>query len=425
MEVHSSNLALFEPPPVESAIETVQWIHFAPLVIPKRGAALEYNIPRNSVMYMDLSKTVLQVKVRIRLQDGGDISPDNDVGLVNLALSSIFRQCDVSLYQTTINTSIGSNYSYKSYFDVLLGSTAAEAETVLQNELFYKDTAGAMDGTGLSGNNIGHYDRAVHTQNSKIAVLEGPIRMDICQQERLIVNGVKLKIKLSQMDDAFRLLCGDDKAYKVEIVDSVLKLCQVKLKPQVLVAQNQILTSRNAVYPFWRSDIKTFNMRTGDYECSLEDVYQGSITNEFVLAMCSSEAYSGSFQRNPFNFYHYNLTWLEVTASGSPTPCEPICPNFKLGDFTSCYSTLFNNDQKQPGLIGKKEYPDGYCIFMFRLQSQSGGDLHSAEKEGNLRIAMKFSEPLRENVTVILYAKFPELVTINGSRNIGLPYKRT
>ena len=60
---------------------------------------------------------------------------------------------------------------------------------------------------------------------------------------------------------------------------------------------------------------------------------------------------------------------------------------------------------------------------MFRLQSQAGGDLHSAEKEGNLRIAMKFSEPLRENVTLILYAKFPELVTINGSRNIGLPYK--
>ena len=51
-----------------------------------------------------------------------------------------------------------------------------------------------MDGTGIEGNNIGHYERMVHTAESKVAVLEGPIRMDICQQERLIVNGgVKIK----------------------------------------------------------------------------------------------------------------------------------------------------------------------------------------------------------------------------------------
>ena len=62
--------------------------------------------------------------------------------------------------------------------------------------MFYKDTAGYMDGTGL-GNNIGHYDRMLHTNNSKIAVFEGPIRMDSCQQERLIVNGVGVKIKFT------------------------------------------------------------------------------------------------------------------------------------------------------------------------------------------------------------------------------------
>ena len=270
------------------------------------------------------------MKVRIILQEGGgDIGPDDDIGLINPALSSTFQQCDVSLNQSTINTSVGSNYAYKAYFDVLLGSTTADADTVLQNELFYKDTAGAIDGTGLSGNNIGHYDRAVNTQNSKIAVLEGPIRMDICQQERLIVNEVKLKIKLSQMDDAFRLVSGDNKPYKLEIVDSVLKICQVKLRPEVLKAQNEILTSKPAMYPFWKSDVKTFNIHKGDYECKLEDVYQGSIPNQLVLALCSSEAYSGSFQKNPFNFYHYNLNWLKVTVNGNPTPCESLTPDFK------------------------------------------------------------------------------------------------
>ena len=83
-------------------------------------------------------------------------------------LSSIFQQCDISLNQRTINTSVGSCFRYKAYFDVLLNSSGTEAESILQTELFYKDTAGAMYGTGIEENNIGHYDRMLHTAESKL-----------------------------------------------------------------------------------------------------------------------------------------------------------------------------------------------------------------------------------------------------------------
>ena len=260
------------------------------MVIPKTGSALEFNISSNATTYTDLSKTLLQVKVKITRPDGSDIVPDDDVALVNLALSSLFGQCDVSFNQRTINTSVGSNYPYKAYIDVILDSIHYEAETVLQNELFYKDTAGTMDGTGLAGNNLGHYDRQIHTKSGKTVVLEGPIRMDICQQERLVVNGVKLKLKFSQTDNAFRLTRSDNTPYKVDIVDSVLKICQVKLKPQVLVAQNEILSSTPALYPIWSSNLKSYNIQQGNYEWGIEDVYRGSLPNNIVLALCSSEA---------------------------------------------------------------------------------------------------------------------------------------
>ena len=58
MDVHSSNLALFESPPVESAIECVEWIHFAPLVTPKRFGnllkpmiGLSGNVEAQSLLY--------------------------------------------------------------------------------------------------------------------------------------------------------------------------------------------------------------------------------------------------------------------------------------------------------------------------------------------------------------------------------------
>ena len=90
-------------------------------------------ISSNATTYTDLSKTLLQVKVKIMWADGSDIGPDDDVALVNLALSSLFGQCDVSLNQRTINTSVGSNYPYKAYFDVIVDSFHYEAETVRMN----------------------------------------------------------------------------------------------------------------------------------------------------------------------------------------------------------------------------------------------------------------------------------------------------
>ena len=88
----------------------MEWIHFAPVVIPKTGSALEFNIPDDATTCTDLSKTLLQVKVKIVKADGSNLSGDEDIALVNLALSSLFEQCDISLNQCTINTSVGSNY---------------------------------------------------------------------------------------------------------------------------------------------------------------------------------------------------------------------------------------------------------------------------------------------------------------------------
>ena len=81
-----------------------------------------------------------------------------------------------------------------------------------------------MDGTGLAGNNLGHYGRQVHTKSGKTAVLEGPMRMDICQQQQLVVDGEKLKLKFGQTDNAFRLAGCDNTPYKINIVDCVKDL---------------------------------------------------------------------------------------------------------------------------------------------------------------------------------------------------------
>ena len=61
-----------------------------------------------------------------------------------------------------------------------------------------------------------------------------------------------------QTTNPFRLLRNDTKAYKLKITDAILKVCHISLDPTMIVAHNQALKMSSALYPFWRSDIKSF-----------------------------------------------------------------------------------------------------------------------------------------------------------------------
>ena len=80
-------------------------------------------------------------------------------------------------------TSNGLNHPYKAYIDVPLNRTYDERASRLQSKLFYKDTSGTMEESGLKGGNLGHYNRMLQTNQSQILMLEGGIKVGICQQD--------------------------------------------------------------------------------------------------------------------------------------------------------------------------------------------------------------------------------------------------
>ena len=91
-QTYSSRLALFQKPRVESSVEEVQYINFGPRNGISEGSIIEFVIPGTSAEYIYLKRTRLKVKARIVMSDGTPIihKPDNQVGLVNLSLSSLF-----------------------------------------------------------------------------------------------------------------------------------------------------------------------------------------------------------------------------------------------------------------------------------------------------------------------------------------------
>ena len=113
---------------------------------------------------------------------------------MNLSLQSLFRQVDLCLQQQVMTSGVGLNYLYKAMIDTLLKFEEDPKDTQLQSQLFFKDTAGYMDSNVSDGGNLGLIQRDALTNKGQYIDMEGPIYFDVCQQDRLLINGIQTDV---------------------------------------------------------------------------------------------------------------------------------------------------------------------------------------------------------------------------------------
>ena len=140
-EGFDSRYGVFTPRPVNTATKQELFIDYRPISQIKTGQIIEFNVPNSSTYYMDLSRTRLHLKVRLLKANGDKTDATSKVGLINNALHSLWRQCDLALQQKIISPEIGVCYPYKSLLDNLLNHTKSQLDSKYNTQMFYKDTA--------------------------------------------------------------------------------------------------------------------------------------------------------------------------------------------------------------------------------------------------------------------------------------------
>ena len=424
LEGYQSNLALFHPKPVDTGIEQIQYIDYRPISQLTSGSFVEFNIAPGSMEYIDLRQTRLHLKVRILKSDGSMVTPEDNVAFVNLPMQAMFKQCDVSLQQVNISPTISCFYPQKSYIDTILFNSEDSAESQIQTQGFYKDTAGYMNSTNPSlGGNFGLTQRYMWTKDGNCFDMEGPLLVDCMMQERLILNGVQVNIKLYPSSNEF-VLMSDTNDYKVDLVDAVLKVCHMKVNSAIILSHDAALSEGNAIYPIIKSNIKTFSVAAGIQSFSQDDLFQGEVPTRVIVALSSSAAFNGTINKNPFNFENWNLNFLAFYVDGESRPATPLTPNYKTNNYTPEYLTLFSGTGKyrtNNGVyISKEDYAQGYAIYVIDLDENHSKDYVSLCRRGHTRLSIRFQDPLPEPIVVLAYAQTFSNFQIDKARNVIL-----
>ena len=428
-ECTKSELDLFHTPETQTAILSGKWIEL------KQEGALDGDVPvvfyhaGDGEKYYDLANSYVYFQVQIVDDKLAAIPANANVAPVNLFLHSMFSQLDITENDKLITQSTNT-YPYRAMFETLLNYSQDCKDSFLGASLYYKDTAGKMESWGAD--NIGWTQRKKWSEKSKIFEVFGKLHADIFLQDRLILNNVSMRIKLTRQDPKFCLM-GEETvkistvatpiSYKIKLLNASMFLRQALVNPDVLIGHALALEKTNAKYPIKKVEMKMFNISAGT-----STVYQtlanGIMPLRVVFAMVEGESYSGKITKNPFNFQHFNLASVELKINGDSAFSRSKL-DFTKGLTLLGYYSLFTGIDKlhEGNNITRDEYNNGYCLFAYDLTSDlcSGAHLDLIEK-GSLTLELTFEKSLITTVSVVVYLEYQQIIEITKERDVILDY---
>ena len=409
------NLNLFSLPAENVGVLDRRWVITGPVNTSiDANSVIEFNVDGNAEKYIDLKNTRLLINFKMFNADGKPLKETDMAAPINLFLATMWRQVEIQLNHENLR-GVNTNYPYKAIFDALLETTSGYKIGQLGSSMFAKDLGGMMDAHNKAGGNTGFDFRRNLTTESEECEMTGGFYLDICQQKenRLILNGVHLNIKMWPASNEFKFMA--DNACIIKLTRCALKLCLVTVNPEIMVAQREVMQIAPVVYPFYRSDIKTFSVAATEMNLTSENLFNSRVPHKVIVGIVTSKAYNGDFHLNPFNFKHFNVKQMTLTVDGNAVPSEGgFKPNFKSDKgnlFMEEYLALNGDNIGNPLWyhgIELKDFAKGYAIYVFSVRTE-----HDIKKRGLTRLNIEFAEALPEAVTVIVYGKFPDMYQID------------
>ena len=113
----------------------------------------------------------------------------------------------------------------------------------------------------------------------------------------------------------------------------------MSVSPAVCLGHSQALMKGNALYPLQRITLKTFSIPVGSRICSQEILFLCPLPRYMVIGLVDHASNTGSLNKNPFNFQHFNAAYVALCQDGRQVPAKAFQPQFNNNIYVrKCYN---------------------------------------------------------------------------------------
>ena len=421
-ELASSGLALFDQPIIDSSLLQGKFITIYPSSVLQDNGPFDFIIPSDGQDFTDLPFTRLEGCIEILNLAGATLTETDINAYVNLLPQSLFKQIEVSVNNTQIADLSTPTYAFKSYIETVLTYPKDAKDTTLLLEHFNKDTLEKENIFTLL-NSISFNKRNQFAKKGKI-YFSMLLHIDFFHSTKLLLPGCEIKLKFIRNSDTFSLL-GDTLQAKIKFHELKLMIRRVTVEPTIASKIEDAINKTPAIYPITQSKIKTFLIPKDVRQERISNIFRGVLPRSIIVGFVTTDAANGTINANPFKFEHFKLNHFQMYINGDPLLTEAFQPDFANSKFFREYRWFMDNlgwaHDKESNGVTMEEFKTNTFFLPFDLSPDlSNGATLSQLKEGSLDVLVSFNENLAQNVQMIVFATFNELLLIDKDRNVTL-----
>ncbi len=428
MDTSNSALCIFDEQSVQTGITKSTIDDYFPITSIAGGGRIEFHVPGNSETYIDMNDMNIHIKFKITKKTGAAIDDDDEVGLNNLAIATLFKDAILTIGDTQVEGG-QQIYPYLAYLHTVMQFQPQAQLSHMTLQGWVRDEATKFD-VNL---NDAFKDRQKWTEKGKVCELYGPLFFDLCQQSRPIISQTDLRIKLvpNKTDFSLNGFGGAGKTdFKIVFESVKLFVRRIHVNPSIINAHAEGLTKRNALYPINHTEVITFTIPAGQKSYVKDRLFPVQQPKMLMIAMVDNDAFNGLLTKNPFNFQHYKLNKIVLYRDGESVPGPALTPDYVNNHYSRTYANTmevfkyFNMDDSN-GLT-YEEFSGGYAIYAFDLTATQdvAADYRDPNTSNNLRLELGFETDLVETINVIIYAVFDSQIEITQLRDVITHYNR-
>jgi hypothetical protein len=251
--------------------------------------------------------------------------------------------------------------------------------------------------------NKGFVARAGICGGSEEFTVVGPIPHNFFSINNHLSPLNKLEIRLTRYPDRFLLNTEQyEKGYKIVLTDMRLHVKSVIRRENIPIPMKEVyeMSETQLFKQVVPADLLTFNFRM---------VNTGILPKTIIMGMVSTAACEGTYNLNPFNFHHFNISRLSLLINGEEHPQGGL--EFKWmkrnnPDVMRAYHWLFANSgalaRERGNLINYNSFISGYFILPFDLTHDRCNQAHQHNAEfGYIDVQMVFEDALKRSITIL------------------------
>ena len=448
------------------------------LVEPTSGESIEFDIPpqkdflnlRSVELYMDFC---VKKKKGLTWSDGnisltgetetledGTTFPaafaTNDevetVVPIDAFLQTQWSDVSLTLGEQTVCSS-NHDFPHKTYIDLLLRTKMSEMDKLTESMLFTKSFCRKRQEhpSPYRTKDSGGIKRSRRVRGGHLVQLSGPLLLDFFKNpKRLLVNGVRLKLRLTPATDKFRFVASSDTVSEMldyQIRSIKLKCMYIEMNPNSVEGVVAVQSENNPIpYQFVRSELHSFQLKAGRSDFKVSHIFSDQLPIDMVVVMVDTDALYGNWKMDPFFFKRNHIESAVFEFRGKSIPGKPL--NFRafpraatempdpekevIPFIQELQETKANEWQLRPlqsiwEVSGTTEngftrntLKDGDFVIAFKTDPTVPANVPywGTPKTGSTKLEMFFAKPIETEQQVLVLARFPALVTIDNKRNV-------